>query len=317
MRLEPKFPFNNPDEVVCLYSQMNGRKFINVFKNGKKILTTSYARYVYMTEIAHNFIPENYEVDHINGNCFDDSPNNLQLLTPELNQIKERYEYLRVERLAILICPYCGKNFFISATNYFTKLKNCKYIYCSRECGGYGNKKLLTQYTDYVGTIYRPYYEFFIGVTLNFGELFEMERIMILNNVKFIKHFRNLYAENQIYMDENNKERERSRLEKQLEIERKKNESIEIHEKRYEEMRSVGKINSLGRISVSKLSFEQNEHIMKSIFESSVDLTKFGWIEKVSKITGLTKRAIQCAYDRNRSEFERRNVYRRSSPVSK
>lgn len=53
-----------------------------------------------------------------------------------------------------------------------------------------------------------------------------------------------------------------------------------------------GKINSAGRICNNKITNEEMNFRKESILNSGVDLSKFGWVEKVSKVTGLTRRQI-------------------------
>lgn len=53
-----------------------------------------------------------------------------------------------------------------------------------------------------------------------------------------------------------------------------------------------GKINSLGRICNTKITDEEMNFRKETILNSGVDLSKFGWVEKVSKVTGLTRRQI-------------------------
>jgi very-short-patch-repair endonuclease len=59
-----------------------------------------------------------------------------------------------------------------------------------------------------------------------------------------------------------------------------------------EQIIKSGKVNSLGRICNNKITDEEMNLKKQLIINSDIDLTKFGWIEKVSKITGLTRRQI-------------------------
>lgn len=54
----------------------------------------------------------------------------------------------------------------------------------------------------------------------------------------------------------------------------------------------LGKVNSLGRICDTKITDEEMNFRKEAILNSGVDLSKFGWVEKVSKATGLTRRQI-------------------------
>lgn len=54
----------------------------------------------------------------------------------------------------------------------------------------------------------------------------------------------------------------------------------------------LGKINCLGRICNNKITDEEMNNRKNAIINSGVDLSKFGWVERVSKVTGLTRRQI-------------------------
>lgn len=53
-----------------------------------------------------------------------------------------------------------------------------------------------------------------------------------------------------------------------------------------------GKVNSIGRVCNTKITDEEMNFRKEAILNSGVDLSKFGWVEKVSKVTGLTRRQI-------------------------
>lgn len=53
-----------------------------------------------------------------------------------------------------------------------------------------------------------------------------------------------------------------------------------------------GKVNSLGRICNTKVTDEEMNIRKEAILNSGVDLSKFGWVEKVSKVTGLARGQI-------------------------
>ena len=54
----------------------------------------------------------------------------------------------------------------------------------------------------------------------------------------------------------------------------------------------TGKINCLGKICPNKITDDEMLHRKNIIINSGIDLTKFGWVEKVSKVTGLSRRQI-------------------------
>jgi len=59
-----------------------------------------------------------------------------------------------------------------------------------------------------------------------------------------------------------------------------------------EEAIKLGKVNSLGRVCSNKITDEEMNFRKEAILSSGVDLSKFGWVEKVSNATGLTRRQI-------------------------
>lgn len=59
-----------------------------------------------------------------------------------------------------------------------------------------------------------------------------------------------------------------------------------------DDAKCTGKINCLGKICSNKITDDEMLHRKNTIANSGVDLTKFGWVEKVSKVTGLSRRQI-------------------------
>ncbi len=53
-----------------------------------------------------------------------------------------------------------------------------------------------------------------------------------------------------------------------------------------------GLLDTKGRLNANKISHEEMNFRKETILNSDVDLSKFGWVEKVSKVTGLTRRQI-------------------------
>lgn len=67
----------------------------------------------------------------------------------------------------------------------------------------------------------------------------------------------------------------------------------EIYEEKLEEAKKLGKINSLGYISANKVSIDEFNRRKSLILESGIDISRYGWISKVSKITGLSRKQIR------------------------
>lgn len=172
--------------VVVNYNQ-GFRKTAIIYKNGKYVKSIGYAKYLVEAHLG-NYISNGYEIDHINGDCTDDRIENLQVISKELNRIKEIYDNHNFEVLVKLICPNCGKTFDIEKRNFMSKINYCKYIYCSRSCSG--KKTISSKYEDLSGSPFRNNYEYIIGYFYDLNRIVEIENIMIKNNVKFIKKYR-------------------------------------------------------------------------------------------------------------------------------
>lgn len=66
----------------------------------------------------------------------------------------------------------------------------------------------------------------------------------------------------------------------------------ELHDERLEKAKSLGMINSIGRIDFHKISEDEFENRKNLILNSGVDISKFGWVTKVVDKTGLSKHQI-------------------------
>lgn len=60
----------------------------------------------------------------------------------------------------------------------------------------------------------------------------------------------------------------------------------------FDEAAREGKLTADGRICHNKITNDEMSRRKDAIINSGVDLSKFGWVEKVSKTTGLTRRQI-------------------------
>lgn len=73
---------------------------------------------------------------------------------------------------------------------------------------------------------------------------------------------------------------------------KEKEEKIKVRESIKEDLIKNGHVDATGRVNMNVLQQNIWEARKQSIIESGVDLKKFGWISKVMKATGLTKRII-------------------------
>ena len=188
MIIQTKYPFDPNKHKVYLTKSSDGRDKCYIYENGNMIYSTSYTRYIAMTEIVHGYIPNGYEVDHIDGNYNNNSLNNLQIITTEMNLLKERYEKCNFRILTELICPVCGKHFVIEYRNFKYSTFYKKNVYCSRSCCGKGT--LMYSNLDIINSPYRGEYKYLIGHFMNLDDIRKVEQIMDNNGVKYLKRYR-------------------------------------------------------------------------------------------------------------------------------
>lgn len=110
---------------------------IDTTHSGNHKLGILYARYLY--EVTHRaFIPNGYDIDHIDGDKTNDDIANLQAIPSRLNNAKGGricdIVNSHCARNVLLRCPICGKWFDAPRIKYENAKKNGKVIYCSRNC---------------------------------------------------------------------------------------------------------------------------------------------------------------------------------------
>lgn len=109
-KIESLYPYEDYN-VYTHFHKGKGRMYVTLKpSNAKerknksnKIMT--YARYLMSTSIGRE-LTNTEEVDHIDNDKTNDVLSNLQILTPEENNIKQGL--LKGHRMLILKCPYCG-----------------------------------------------------------------------------------------------------------------------------------------------------------------------------------------------------------------
>lgn len=120
------------------------RRNVVLYNNDTDRTTISYAKYLKTIELGR-FIPDGYEVDHIDSDPLNDSLENLQVLTVE--EHKEHKEKTARESSAIkyeLVCKQCGTIFFKQESRISKVAKN---TFCSKQCVG----KYTTSNGEYAG----------------------------------------------------------------------------------------------------------------------------------------------------------------------
>ena len=106
------------------------RRHVVLYNSRDDRTTISYAKYLKTVDIG-KFIPDGYEVDHIDSDPLNDSLENLQILTFEEHKEKTARESsaIRYE----FICKNCGTIFFKPESRISKTAKN---TFCSKQCVG-------------------------------------------------------------------------------------------------------------------------------------------------------------------------------------
>ena len=128
-----------PFEMYKVYQtvrQSDGRKMVTlVHLETKANRRMTFARYLLATKIGRELTKQEH-ADHIDGNKTNDSIDNLQILTPQQNQIKAVLESGRSQRLLTIVCPECKQTFERFERDVKSKRKNGHSSFCSRACSG-------------------------------------------------------------------------------------------------------------------------------------------------------------------------------------
>lgn len=95
----------------------------------------SLARYLVSVREGR-FLTSLEQVDHIDGDCSNDSIGNLQILTASQNCKKKASDRGQDTGPQSTTCPYCGIEFFLPRRILAYKKRNGKTPYCSRQCSG-------------------------------------------------------------------------------------------------------------------------------------------------------------------------------------
>lgn len=104
------------------------RRVATLRKDNGEMTSMSYAKYLYTSQYECE-VAEGYQVDHIDGNKMNDTIENLQVLSKNLNNVKDRPR----KEMVMFKCPVCGTEFLIDKRNVPFRGDNpC----CSRRCGG-------------------------------------------------------------------------------------------------------------------------------------------------------------------------------------
>lgn len=108
----------------------------------KSSTTMTYARYLFAASRGKDTDP-GCEIDHKDGNKFNDTISNLEALTPEEHHLKTKTDPTRLamKKTVTLLCPHCKTEFTISYSKSFLA-RGGHATYCSPECSRYSKKYL-------------------------------------------------------------------------------------------------------------------------------------------------------------------------------
>ena len=133
------FPYGKYHSSGKLYKDASGRTRINLLKEKDLFGFISYAKYLW--EVSHKRkVRKGYEIDHIDGDCTNDTLDNLQEISSTENRKKGTSRIItsnnkNAKRL-FLWCPVCGERFKILRCKVnLKKLKQGKeFHFCSKSC---------------------------------------------------------------------------------------------------------------------------------------------------------------------------------------
>lgn len=106
------------------------RRIVDLIRLDGTQTSTSYARYLVTVKLG-KFLPDGYEVDHIDEDPLNDSLDNLQVLSKD-EHIAKTIANKDPAPIVVLKCPVCLIDFEFLLRNLETRPNPC----CSRICGG-------------------------------------------------------------------------------------------------------------------------------------------------------------------------------------
>ena len=115
------------------YTRKDGRMHMVVVHDDKTKTTISYPKYVMEQKLGRKLTPDE-TVDHIDGNPFNNHPDNFQILSRRENALKsvKWAEYLT------LVCKHCGNQFTRRKAVHIRNMAVRKVDgpFCSKQCVG-------------------------------------------------------------------------------------------------------------------------------------------------------------------------------------
>jgi len=144
-KFKPEPPFDQYLRGVVCHDKENDRRVARLYKRSEKVtgpiaINTNIlvGRYLYAVRLFRQsglLIPDDYEVDHIDENRWNDTYSNFQLLT-KIENLQKTQSYRSHCRLCyVLICPVCLNKFDAIVQHTQLRPENRHLVfYCSRRC---------------------------------------------------------------------------------------------------------------------------------------------------------------------------------------
>lgn len=135
MLIELEEPFKSVWAKGYLRTYSTGRKYLDLVNSDVDRTTISYARYLMCVKLGH-FLSPDLEVDHKDDDFTNDSIDNLQVLTPEQNKLKQHWNYIENVQVCYgCVCAFCGLHFLLTESSVKSKIsQGIEYPFCSRSC---------------------------------------------------------------------------------------------------------------------------------------------------------------------------------------
>lgn len=129
MKMQLDYPFTEDFKAAYLNINKEPRRVVSLVRKDGSKTSVSYARYL-MCCAKRRYLSADEHVDHIDNDKLNDVLDNLQIITQQENNAKNRSRtYLT------LTCPICKREFTKELKNLNHKLKSGKNPTCSRFCG--------------------------------------------------------------------------------------------------------------------------------------------------------------------------------------